>query len=105
MLSAEEEKFLVYWKENREREKKFSRQLLAGLPWGLLIGAGIVTALFTGGWYVRATMEANSESNPFVIIIAVVGIAVFVGVFYKRHRWEMNEQHYDELLQKKNKSA
>ena len=101
MLSKEDEDFLIYWQKNRDRDKKLLRQLLAGLPWGLLVGAGIVAALFSGGWYERATMEAYSESSPYVLLLAVICIAVFISVFYKRHRWEMNEQHYLELLHKK----
>jgi hypothetical protein len=103
MISAEEEKFFQYWENNRERESKLPRQLMFGLPWGLLIGAGIVASLYTGGWYTRATMEANSEMNPFVLLLAVSGIAVFTGVFYKKYKWEMNEQHYLEILHRKNK--
>jgi membrane protein YdbS with pleckstrin-like domain len=101
MISAEEEKFFQYWLKNRGRKRKLSYQLLSGLPWGLLIGAGIVIALYTGGWYERATMEANSQLNAFVLLLAVVCIAVFTGVFYKKHQWEMNEQRYKELLHKR----
>ena len=101
MITTEDENFLNYWSENREMEKKISRQLMGGLPWGLLIGAGIVGVLFTGGWYEQAIIEANSEFNAFVLLFAVIGIAVFTGVFYKKYRWDLNEQHYKEILHKK----
>jgi membrane protein YdbS with pleckstrin-like domain len=96
MLSTEEEKFLRYWKDNRGREKSPLRQLSMGLPIGLLIGAGIILN-FATGWYTRANMVANSQSTPIVLVIAIIMIALFCSVFYKRHRWEMNEQRYKEL--------
>lgn len=100
MLTEEEEKFLVYWEKNREKEKNPLRHLSLGLPLGLLIGVGILLN-YVSGWYTRATMVANSESTPFVLIIAVILITVFCTVFYKRHRWDMNEQRFLELTYKK----
>ena len=102
MLTAEEEKFLTWWKENRENEKKPLKQLSLGLPIGILIGIGILLN-FISGWYTRATMVANSQSTPLVLIIAIVLIAVFCSVFYKKHQWEMNDQRYQELVYKKEK--
>lgn len=101
-MSNEEERFIEYWEQNREKEKKLFRQLVIGLPLGSLIGIGIIVSLLSG-WYERANMEANTESNPFVLIIAVVAIAVFFAIFYKKYTWDMNEQHYKELLFKKEK--
>ena len=100
MLSEEEEKFLLYWQQNRDKKKSIKSQLSMGLPIGLLIGVGILLN-FVSGWYTRANMVANSQSTPLVIIIAVIFIAIFCSVFYKRHSWEMNEQRYMELLYKK----
>ena len=104
MLTADEEKFLVFWKENRERERSLSRQLSLGLPLGLLIGVGILLN-FVSGWYTRATMVANSQSTPLVLIFAILLIAFFYSIFYKRHKWEMNEQRYLELTFKKENSS
>lgn len=102
MISKEEQKFLDYWQQNRDKEKKLFRQLIIGLPIGLLIGAGIILSL-TSGWYERANMVANTQLNPVVLIIAVLAIAVFTGIFYKKFKWDMNEQQYKELLYKKQK--
>ena len=104
MLTQEEEKFFQYWDENRLKEKSIFKQLSMGFPIGLLIGSGIVLN-FATGWYSRANMVANSQSTPMVLIIAIIIIAIFCSVFYKRHRWEMNEQRYMELKFKKDKST
>lgn len=100
MLSEQEEKFLIYWEKNKEREKSVFRQLSLGLPIGLLIGIGILLN-FISGWYTRATMVANSQSTPLVLVFAVIIIAVFCSIFYKRHQWEMNDQRFQELKIKK----
>jgi hypothetical protein len=104
MLTEEEEKFLVYWEGNREKEKSLSRRLFMGVPIGLLIGLGILLN-FISGWYTRATMVANSQSTPMVLIIAIILIALFSGYFYKQFQWEMNEQRFLELQYKKQKSS
>ncbi len=42
-------------------------------------------------------MIAETESSPTVLFIAIVAIVAFTGFFYKKFRWEMNEQAYKEL--------
>lgn len=102
MLSEDEKKFIAYWSANREREKRLSRQLMAGLPVGLTMGIAILVCFFTG-WYQRAMMEASTEMSPLVLILAIILIAVLFGIFYKKQKWEQNEQAYKELLAKKKK--
>lgn len=98
MLSKEEKDFLVYWEQNRERQKKTFYQLLIGLPLGLILALPIIIN-YLSGWHKRATMVGNAQSSPLVLIIAVLSIAVFFSIFHKRHRWDMNEQRYLELKQ------
>lgn len=101
MLTETEKAFLKYWEENRLREKKVNKQLLLGLPIGLLFAVPVLILLFSGKfWYELANMEANSQSSPVVLIIAIICIAVFVALFYKRHQWDQREQHYLELKAK-----
>jgi hypothetical protein len=100
MLSKNDEGFLQYWEKNRDREKKLLRQLFIGLPLGLLISGGIIFSLDLG-WYQRANMVANSQTSPYVLLIAVAAIAVFTAIFFKKFKWDMNEQHYKELIYKK----
>ena len=101
MLSQEEQNFIIYWEQNRAREKKALKQWLMGLPLGLLFGIPILVNLFSG-WYKRAKMDlnghlSNGEFNPLVLLVALVLIVSFVAIFSKRHKWEMNEQQYREL--------
>lgn len=103
MLSQEEEKFIEYWKHNREKEKRTSRQLLIGLPLGLSFGIAIMV-IFSSGWYERANMEAYSSSSPYIFVFAILLIVFFIAIFSKKHRWDMNEQRYLELLNKQNKT-
>jgi ATP/ADP translocase len=100
MLNEEEEKFLMYWEENRDKKSSFLSLLSIGLPLGLLISVGIILN-YVSGWYTRATMVANGESTPLVLIFAVILITIFCSVFYKRYTRERNEQRYLELLYKK----
>jgi len=107
MLSEEEERFIIYWEEHRDVEKKTIKQWLVGLPLGLLFGIPIIINFFSG-WYKRASMDLNSrltnnQFNPLVLIVAFLLIVSFVAIFSKRHKWEMHEQKYRELIAKKEK--
>ena len=101
MLSKEEKNFVEYWENNRLRRKKFIRQLALGLP----LGVGFVILIFINffsGWYQRASMMLNTDSSLIpILLVAAILIVVFVAVFSARHKWEMNEQRYKELMAKK----
>ena len=102
MLTTDEKKFLDYWEKNRIKETNVFTQLRHGLPIGL--GLAILILLnYTTGWYERATMVANSQSTPLVLVLGLVIIVVFWSVFSRRHKWDMNEQRYKELLIKQQK--
>ena len=101
MLTEEEKNFVEYWENNRLRRKKFIRQLALGLPLGVAFVILIFFNFFSG-WYKRAAMELNTDTSLFpVLLIAAVLIVVFVSVFSARHKWDMNEQRYKELMAKK----
>jgi len=97
MLTKQEQDFIDYWEKNRERRKKVFKQLSIGLPLGTLIVAMIlITSL--SGWYRRAMMEINVNSSMvIVLLVASLLIVAFIVVFSVRHRWEMDEQKYQEL--------
>lgn len=103
MLTDEEKRFLAYWEANRAKEKRWTNQLMFGLPLGLLFGLPIIMN-YLSGWYKRATMIGNSQFNPNVLIVAVVGITVFVAIFNKRHKWDQHETRYRELKQREEKN-
>lgn len=100
MLTQDEERFLEYWKNNREKEKKVFRQLLIGLPSGLLFAVAIL-AIFSVGWYQRANMVAYGSSSPYIFLAGIFVIVGFIAIFTKQHKWDMNEQRYIELQQKR----
>ncbi len=100
MLTAKEKQFVEYWEKNRDKKKQLLPQLLPGLIIGLLMGAAILIVL-DSGWYERANMVAATQLNPYILLTAVMAIAIFSAIFYKKHKWEMNEQLYKELKAKK----
>jgi hypothetical protein len=104
MLTPDEERFVAYWKNNREKEKKTFRQLVIGLPVGLSFAIALLV-IFSSGWYERANMVAYSSSSPYIFVIAIAIIIGFIAIFSKKHKWDMNEQRYLELLYKQKNST
>jgi hypothetical protein len=103
MLTPDEEKFIEYWEANRLSRKKVLKTLYVGLPFACLLVIAILVN-FLSGWYKRADMEIRSNSSlVLVVVIAGLLIVVFTTVFSVRHKWDMNEQLYKELLAKKAK--
>ena len=96
-LTEAEEHFISYWEANRLRQKKLLNQLLIGLPLGILFGLPVLINLFLR-WYKRADMEAHTQLNPVVLLTAISLIIVFMAIFSRKHRWDRNEQHYRELV-------
>ena len=104
MLEEHEKRFIEYWEKKRLTERKTLRQLLVGIPLGLLFAIPILIVLFSGRfWYKRADAAANAQLNPIVLIIAVLLIAAFFAIFYKRQQWESKEQYYKELKAREQK--
>src|SRR5215216_835220 len=100
MLSQKEKDFLRYWEDNRLNKKRFLRQFSIGLPFGVLVVVAIFINLLSG-WYKKADMEIRSNGSLIpVIMIALIFIVVFITIFSSRHKWEQNEQRYNELKRK-----
>ena len=100
MVTAEEKRFADWWRLNRDKEKRVFRQWLIGLPIGLLFAVPIVIN-FASGWYKRADMWARghtSDNTGVVLMVAILLIVTFIAIFYKRHKWDMYEQQYKEIL-------
>lgn len=103
-MEKKELAFMAYWEQHRDKEKKSWRQLMIGLPMGLVFAIPILIGFFSGKyWYKRADMVGNAQSNPTVLVIAVLAITVFVAVFYKKHQFDLKDQYYKELKRKAEK--
>jgi membrane protein YdbS with pleckstrin-like domain len=102
MLTPDEERFIEYWAANRLDKKRVLKQLYVGLPFASQLVIAIVINFFSG-WHKQADMNFRSESSSLVLvlIVACILIVVFTTVFSVRHKWDMNEQHYKELLARK----
>lgn len=101
MLTEEEKAFAEYWEKNRERKKSVRYYLSAGLPMGLTIAAATLINVFSD-WFKRASGIVNTTPDTLlVILIAAVIIITFIVFFSARHKWEINEQYYRELLAKR----
>lgn len=95
MLTEKEKLFLDYWDKNRLKQKKLFYQLLMGLPIGLVLALPILLSVIFHDWY--KSMIYISGSQITIILIAVLGIAVFNALFRMKFKWEQNEQLYKEL--------
>ena len=102
MLSSDDETFLIYWSKNREQQKTSARPFLIGLSAGFALGISLIIVL-QSGWYERANMEANSRLSSVVFLVAILLISLFMAFFYRKFKWEMQEQRYLELLSQKKK--
>jgi hypothetical protein len=102
MLTNEEKGFIEYWEQNRLRKKKIWRQLSVGLPLGVALGGAILVNIYSG-WN-KAGSVLGTNGGLFLTVIAAILLTIaFIVIFSARHRWDMNEQHYHELLSKKDK--
>lgn len=102
MLTPDEENFITYWEANRLQQKKVTKQLLIGLPVGLLFGLPVLLNFFID-WNVQIKAVTRGQFN--VLLIAVLLIVCFFAVFSVKHKWDLRELHYNELLHKKKKLA
>ena len=107
MISEKDNAFLLYWETNREIEKTFMSKLTRGLPMALLFGLPIillvvVIRIFIPDWYMK--ISATSSGMFFTAVLAMIGVVLFYAYFRMQYKWEMNEQLYQELKSKENKS-
>src|SRR5688572_7035362 len=101
MLTKNEEDFINYWSSQRQKKKQFLRKLSIGLPLAVIIVTALIVN-FLSGWYVQADKEIRSNGSVIIVVlIAAIAIVVFITIFSARHKWDQNEQHYQELMQRK----
>ncbi len=94
-MKLTDDEFVKWWEENREAERKWVRQLSVGLPVGLVFGFPILLSLVLRGWYKRMPYVSGTQFT--LILMASLGIAVFIAVFRMYFRWEQHEQRYLEI--------
>ncbi len=107
MISEKDIEFLQYWERVRENENSFASKIIRGLPMAFLFGLPIVLSvivvrLFAPDWYMK--ISATSPGSLITIVIAITIIIVFYAYFRMQYKWEMNEQLYNEIKSKKNKT-
>jgi len=101
MLTNDERLFCEYWEKNRDKEKKFMRQLATGIPIGLIFALPVLLAVIFHDWY--KSMIYISQSQLMVIMLGVLFVTLFFAVFRNKFKWENNEQLYKELKFKEKK--
>jgi pilus assembly protein TadC len=101
MITEQEKLFIDYWDKNRDKQKRSFYQLLVGLPIGLVFALPILLSVIFHDWYKQMSFISGSQLT--VILIGVLGIAVFFALFRMKFKWEENEQLYKELKYKQEK--
>ena len=102
MLTDQEKLFIDYWDKNRDKQKRWFYQLAIGLPLGLVFALPILLSVLFHDWYKQMVYISGSQIT--VILIGVLGIAVFFSLFRMKFKWEQNEQLYKELKYKERQS-
>lgn len=104
MLNDEEEKYVAYWAQNREKESTNAYKFITGLPRATLMALPIllllfIVRIFIPDWYAKL---ASAAGNSIVfIVIAVLILIIFTAWLRMHFLWEQKEQRYRELLYKK----
>jgi hypothetical protein len=101
-MMLNDDEFVTWWEQNREQERKWVRQLSVGLPIGLVFGFPILLSLAFRGWYKRMPYVSGTQFT--LILMACLGIAVFIAVFRMHFRWEQLEQRYREIKARQGQS-
>ena len=98
MITEQEKLFIEYWDNNRDKQKRWLYQLAIGLPLGLVFALPILLSVIFHDWYKRMIYISGAQIT--IIMIGVLGIAVFLALFRMKFKWEQNEQLYKELKYK-----
>jgi len=107
MISEKDIQFLRYWERVRDSESTFMSKLSRGLPMAFLFGLPIILSVVVVRLLMPTYYMKMSQTSPgmFVtVIIAMAIIIVFYAFFRMQYKWEMNEQLYQELKFKEDKS-
>jgi FtsH-binding integral membrane protein len=68
----------------------------------MFIAIGLALSLVAATYSRKANpVLENNSSLVITVIIAGLGIVLFITYFSGQHKWDQNEMHYQELLYKK----
>ena len=106
MLSQKEIEFINYWEAVRLKHSTISSKFTRGLPMALLFSLPIFFSLvlvyfISPEWYTKISQKASGES--MMIVLSLLMIIIFFSFVRMHFNWEMNEQAYKELIEKKRK--
>ena len=101
MLAEKEQAFLRHWEKERVKRVSMLNRILSGLPMAALFSIPVLLLvfavyLFFPEWYTR--ISNSLSSTP--VVIAVFLTMIFFSYFRMQYKQEMNEQLYQELLNK-----
>lgn len=98
MLTHDEQMFMTWWEANRSRKKRIRNGWFIGVPTGLSLSLPILLSVFSN-W--DKHVQLVSRGQMVAIILSILAIVAFFAIFSVQHKWEMREQMYRELSQKK----
>lgn len=103
MLTDKENEFISWWELHGRHQKKSIRQWITGSPLAIGTSVSIILLVVISrqfGWFRRANTNLNSEASTVVImiILALIGFILFSSYFTSKHRRDINEQYYRELI-------
>lgn len=102
MLTKEDENFLKYWSEQRQKKKPFFGMASVGLRLGVFIAIGLAASLVAARYSRKANPVLENDASLIItVMIAGLAIVFFITYFTAQHKWDLNELHYQELLKKK----
>ena len=101
-LPKKKKVFLTTGNKTGCEKKRIWRQLAVGLPLGAAFAGAILVNVYSGWNAAGAYLKHNAE-RLLIVMAAVLLTVIFIVIFSARHRWDMNEQRYKELMAKKDK--
>jgi cbb3-type cytochrome oxidase subunit 3 len=100
MLTQKELAFMQYWEQVRERESTTVRKIVSGLPMAMFFALPVLLSVVAVKIFLPEYDMRISKARAgvfFIVLIAVLLIAVFFSYFRMHLRWEENEQAYKSL--------
>jgi cbb3-type cytochrome oxidase subunit 3 len=103
MLSEKDKAFILFWEKNRTAQNTLASKIARGLPMAVLFVLPVILLvlsvwLFIPEWYIK--ISKTSPGMFATALFALFLVVLFYSFFRMQHKWEMNEQLYQELKAK-----